>query len=317
MSAFDPELKAPYTWQWNATLERALGSSRTVTIGYVGAAARRLLRPDLHLSPSPNFTTLFLYRNGEESDYRALQLQFRQRLTRGLQTLASYTWSQAEDTGSADGGSRLPIERVSVDLDRGPADFDVRHAFSAAVTYNIPTPWSARAAKAILRDWSVDAMFRARSATPVNVTITRNIGFGSYAFRPDVVPGEPFYIDDPAAPGGMRFNRNAFIVPTELRQGNLPRNALRGFAAQQLDLAIRREFGLPAGTRLQFRAEFFNVFNRPNFSDPAGGLAGATFGLSASMLGRGLGTGGIQGGFNPLYQIGGPRSGQLALKLLF
>ena len=317
LSAFDPELRAPYTWQWNVTLERALGSSQTTTVAYVGAAARRLLRPDLYQNPNPNFGTLFLYRNAEESDYHSLQLQFRRRLSGGLQALASYTLSNAEDTGSSDGGSRLPIGRVSPEVDRGPADFDVRHTFSTAVTYNIPAPPAGPVLEAIFRNWSLDGMFRARSSTPVNITVTRNFGYGNYSFRPDVVPGEPFYIEDPTAPGGMRFNRAAFVVPTEQRQGNLGRNALRGFGAQQLDLAVRREFRLVAGTRLQLRAEFFNVFNSPNFADPAGGLASATFGLSSSMLGRGLGTGGIQGGFNPLYQIGGPRSGQLALKFSF
>ena len=317
MSAFDPELKAPYIWQWNATLERALGSAQTLTIAYVGAAGRRLLRSDLHMNPNPNLGTLFLYRNADESDYKALQFQFRRRLTGGLQALASYTWSEAEDTGSSDGGSRLPIGRVPVESDRGPADFDVRHAFSAAVTYNIPAPGSGRAVTAVLGGWSLDGIFRARSATPVNVTMTRNLGFGNYAFRPDIVPGEPLYVDDPIAPGGRRFNRAAFVVPTDLRQGTLSRNALRGFPAQQLDLALRREFQVHAKIRLQMRAEFFNLFNRPNFADPSGGLASAAFGQSASMLGRGLGTGGIQGGFNPLYQIGGPRSGQLSLKMLF
>ncbi|HYJ90518.1 MAG TPA: hypothetical protein VEV84_04365, partial [Pyrinomonadaceae bacterium] len=79
------------------------------------------------------------------------------------------------------------------------------------------------------------------------------------------------------------------------------------------------------GIRLQFRAEFFNIFNHPNFGDPGAGGSGSgsnyifnpDFGRSTSMLGRSLGTGGADGGFNPLYQIGGPRSLQFALKVLF
>jgi hypothetical protein len=86
---------------------------------------------------------------------------------------------------------------------------------------------------------------------------------------------------------------------------------LRGFAAAQLDFALRRRVHLTERLNLQLRAEFFNVFNHPNFADPEGSLDSNFFGESRQMLGRSL------GGLNPLYQIGGPRSIQLALKLQF
>ena len=80
----------------------------------------------------------------------------------------------------------------------------------------------------------------------------------------------------------------------------------------QLDFAIHRQFALTEGMSLQFRAEFFNIFNHPNFADPENNLAmGALFGQSLMMLGHSL------GGLNPLYQIGGPRSTQFALRLQF
>lgn len=69
--------------------------------------------------------------------------------------------------------------------------------------------------------------------------------------------------------------------------------------------------------RLQVRAEFFNVFNHPNFGDPVGDLNSRLFGLSVQMLARSLGTGGVNGGLSPLYQVGGPRSVQLALRFSF
>jgi hypothetical protein len=89
----------------------------------------------------------------------------------------------------------------------------------------------------------------------------------------------------------------------------------------QVDLALRRQFNLTERVRLQFRAEFFNLFNHPNFGDP-GNLEGNSlfsplFGQSTTMLGRSLGSGGASGGFNPLYQVGGPRSIQFALKVQF
>ena len=117
--------------------------------------------------------------------------------------------------------------------------------------------------------------------------------------------------------GGRRINRAAFATPATPRQGTLGRNALRGFGAWQLDLALRREFGLSERCNLQLRAELFNVFNHPNFGDPVNNLQNAQFGQAIQMLGRSLGAGGSSGGLSPLYQLGGPRSIQLVLKLNF
>jgi hypothetical protein len=127
----------------------------------------------------------------------------------------------------------------------------------------------------------------------------------------------PLYINDSSSPGGKLLNKAAFLVPIDLRQGTLERNALRGFGVSQLDFALRREFHITEAVRLQLRAEAFNIFNRPTFADPISSLTSGLFGRSTQMLGQSLGTGGITGGLNPLYQIGGPRSLQFALKLQF
>ena len=104
-----------------------------------------------------------------------------------------------------------------------------------------------------------------------------------------------------------------------LRQGTLPRNALRGFGATQWDFAVHRDFLIRESLKLQFRAEMFNVLNHPNFGPPVSDLNNTSqFGLSTQMLAQSLGANNLGlGSFNPLYQIGGPRSIQLALKLLF
>jgi hypothetical protein len=97
-----------------------------------------------------------------------------------------------------------------------------------------------------------------------------------------------------------------------LRQGTEGRNDIRGFGLTQVDLSISRKFPLPEKFNLQFRADAFNVFNHPNFTNPSGAFDfGATGLRSTLMLNQGL------QGLNPLFQEGGPRSLQLSLRLTF
>ncbi|MDQ3257702.1 MAG: TonB-dependent receptor, partial [Acidobacteriota bacterium] len=227
----------------------------------------------------------------------------------------SYTWSHSIDIASGDSSSFVRSDQLDPATDRGDSDFDVRHSLSGAITYNLPRTSFGEFADALLNDWAVDSIFTARSATPVSLTTGVSNLFGRSP-RPNVVPGVPFYLDDPTAPGGRRFNRAAFVAPAAGQQGNLARNALRGFPAWQIDLAVRRQFNLGERLNLQLRAEMFNVFNHPNFSNPISFLSSPLFGLSDRMLARGLSSGGGTG-FNPLYQIGGPRSMQMALRLHF
>jgi hypothetical protein len=100
-------------------------------------------------------------------------------------------------------------------------------------------------------------------------------------------------------------------------QGDLGRNVLRGFDAASVDLTLRRQFKLRERLSLQARADLFNIFNHPNFGSPINYLSSPQFGQSTQMLGASLGSGGQNGGLNPLYQIGGPRSAQLSLKMIW
>jgi hypothetical protein len=143
------------------------------------------------------------------------------------------------------------------------------------------------------------------------VTVLPN---GSEQFlRPDLIPGVPIYVSDPTAPGGRYVNPNAFQNAPSGLEGNAPRNFLRGFDFWQMNLALQREFPLREHLKLQFRAEAFDLFNRPNFGDIQSNLtAGPMF------FGRAIDTANVQlGGLNSLYQEGGPRSLQIALKLTF
>lgn len=319
---FYPRLQLPYTLQWNVSIEQSLGKLQALTASYVGSHAGRLLEQnELNVQPfNPNFSTLNFFQNGLTSDYNALQLQFQRRLSHGLQALASYTWSHCLDYGSYN--SALPYQR-------GNCDFDVRQNFSWAFSYDLPNASRNKALGAFLHHWGVDDRFTARTGFPVALTSGNNVvdpATGkTYVGGLNVVPDQPFYIYGSqcaavygiglSCPGGRAINPNAFSEPAAGDLGNAPRNFLRGFGAWQMDVALRREFPIRENLKLQFRAEAFNIFNHPNFGlinaiyCPPG--PGCTFGQATATLASSLGI------LSPLYQQGGPRSMQLALKLIF
>jgi len=84
-----------------------------------------------------------------------------------------------------------------------------------------------------------------------------------------------------------------------------------------VDFTLRRQFKIYERLSLQARADFFNIFNHPNFGPPTNYMTSPLFGQATQMLGSSLGAGGQTGGLNPLYQIGGPHSVQLVVKLVF
>ena len=321
MVVAEPHLELPRTYEWNATLEQSLGSSQLLSLAYVGAAGRDLLRVTPLLNPNPDFAFLDVISNTTSSNYQALQIKLERRLFKGLQALASYTLSHSIDDASTDAYAtylNTPSFIASPSIDRGNSDFDIRHAFTAGVTYNLPSPESNKIAHATLGGWSVDGFIFARTAPPVDVVSGLVFADGIDLYpRPDVVPGVPLVLYESQYPGGKAFNPAAFTPPPTGQQGDFGRNVLRGFGAWQADVAFQRQFQLTEKVALRFRGEFFNLFNHPNFGPPDNNLTDTLFGLSTQTLASSLGSGGANGGFNPLYQIGGPRSIQLALKLQF
>ena len=325
--AFDPALRLPHTLQWNVAVEQVLGRDNALTVSYVGSAGRRLLTT-LDYAPeslgNPNFNAnvctgcLLITKNDATSDYDALQVNFQRHLSRGLQVLASYTWSHSIDTAT----SNFELS----ELERGSSDFDIRHNFQAALIYDIPGSYSNPVLSGILRHWGLDTRISVRSGSPVDIVGTQALDplTNTYLnYHPDIVPGQPLYIYGSQYPGGRILNYNAYQALPPGIEGDSGRNSAEGFGAWQLNLALRRDFPLKERLRLQFRIEAFNVFNHPNFSSvynylSAGPCGPLQPGQSLFCFGTALATlNNVAGGLNPLYQIGGPRSLQLALKLTF
>ena len=316
---YNADLHLPSVRQWNVSVERALGEQDMISASYVGSAGRSLVRREMGGVGSSDLVWLATTTNHGVSRYHGFQAQYRRRLGRFVQGLASYSWSHSIDNSSADSGLQWAGSGVSAAQDRGPSDFDVRHAFTAALTYESqPKPGRSRWTS-VWRGWALDGMLRARTGFPINV-----LGAESYmginltnAFRPNLVSNEPVWMADAAAPGGRRLNRAAFSMPAVGVQGNLGRNAITGFGMSQLDLAWRREFAVDDRRSFQFRMEAFNALNQANFADPARILADPLFGQSPSMLNLMLGTGSPGSGAVPMFQSGGARSLEIGIRFRF
>jgi hypothetical protein len=331
LQGFDPHIRLPYTLEWDVALEQGLGKGQTLKVSYLGSSGKRLMASELINNPNPNYLQAQLIGNAGHSQYDALQSQFQRSLTHGLQALVSYTWARSIDTGSY--GAYTNGSFANINENRGDSDFDTRNAFSAALTYIIPTTTTDFVTKAILGGWSTDTIFQANSAPPVTVNdgqfTALELTSASVSIRPDVVPGQPLYLHGSQYPGGKALNPAAFTNPPlnsaglPTRQGNLGRNSLRAFGLTQWNFAAHKEFSLHESVKLQFRAEMFNVLNHPNFGQYNVNFNPASpdpyFGQSTQMLGQSLVPYGVAGlgAQSPLYSVGAPRSIQLALKLMF
>jgi hypothetical protein len=334
---FDPDLKLPRSYQWNVALEKSFGGRQAISATYVGQAGRDLLRQEALFQPNANFQGAFyLTGNDARSNYNAFQLQYRRPLSSRVQALLNYTYSHSLDNASNDVIAGISNTVISATNDYASSDFDVRQSFSGALTFAVPSVGTSGALAHVTRDWSLDAVIVARTGFPVNPEVSAPSLLGASEIRPDVVPGKPFYVfgaqcaqvfgpvsqggngaleAGQACPGGMGLNPAAFDATTpvaEKRQGTLGRNAIPGFGLTQVDFSIVRKFSITERLNLQFRADAFNLFNHPNFTNPSGFLSGGpSLLLSQSMLNTGL------GGLNPIFQVGGPRSLQLSLRLAF
>jgi Carboxypeptidase regulatory-like domain len=343
MRAFDPHLKLPYSLEWDVALEKAISQRQTVKLTYLGALGRRMLRDDVAANTNPTtndmFGTIYVTRNNAYANYNALQVQFQRRLSRGLEALVSYSWAHSLDINSSDITYESPdisSTIYNIHQDYGSSDYDIRHSFSAALTYNIPTfatqNWLV---KSVMSDWAVNSNSLARTGVPFNAVYTPATpgeftnGTGApFLFRPNQDPTQATWISDSTAPGGKKLNPDAFSIPATLMQGTEGRNNIHGFPLVEMDLGVRRQFNLIEGVNLQFRAEAFNIINHPNFNNPFFNIGTCKlgtacppqfgFGESQAMLNQGLGSSNFHGTpLNALYQIGGPRSLQVSLKLQF
>jgi hypothetical protein len=321
--AFSDGYSTPVVYQFSTGIEQHLGESRKLSIAYVGSQSRHLPVLQQLTDPNQNFvhqSSVTEVRSEGNSSYNSLQMQFSQRVTAGIQALGSYTWAHSIDDVSGDLNGFPRQKLISIAGEKGNSDFDLRHSAGLAMTYETKAPALEGMTAWFLDRWTLGALITARGGMPLDVTYMRPIGSQLLPTRPDRVMGSSMSLTHAHQPWGEILNYDAFAIPTTDRQGKLGRNSLRGHEAWQADLSIHRSFALRNRATIEGRAEFFNAFNHPNFGDADvnlgtysdGTLArNPTFGYITRMLNTQL------GGLQQSYQVGGPRSVQVSMKLAF
>ena len=292
------------------TVQQDLGANNAVSVNYVGAYYRKGIQyRDYYVQPqNPNFQFVQFETNGLRTAYNAAQVTFQHRLSDGLFAYAGYTWSHALTQNQINPFS--PYEK-------GNSGSDLRNNFNAFVTWDIPSRLQSRVADAILSHWGTDVRFMTRSGFPIILygQSVSDATAGGQKESPglDFVSGEPLYLYGNHIPGGKQLNPAAFTPAPIGQNGSVPLNHFRGPGLNQWNLAIRRDFPVYENLHLQFRAESFNLFNHPAFGYIDNTLSDVNFGQPLNTLAGALTTGNTGG----VFQSGGPRNLQFALKIVF
>ena len=236
------------------------------------------------------------------SAYEGSVASLQRRYTRGLLLAVNYTYSHEIDQDAAGGGdSDYPENPACLLCERASGDYDVRHALNVNGVYDLPfgfgRPFLSQpgVVGAFVSRWSLTAIGRAGSGLPINVTEDRSSSSVATGYatnqRPNRVPGV-----SPIPPGGRRIqgwiNPAALARVTYSGYGNAPRNTARGPNLWQADLGVTKRIPLTESAQLQFRGEFFNLFNRAQYGQQLSDLSASSFGQIITTVNTGpVGTG--------------------------
>ena len=302
----------PHLYQWNLNVQRQLFESTTLTVGYVGSrglhlyAARdinpvmpsvvngvtvygvpRGATPGIVSNPRLNPASAALSSEAPigDSNYHSLQVGLNRRFSHGVQSQLSYTWSKCLDDASGTYGLEGGIPWSNPwngSFDHGRCLFDRPQVFRVSGVYAFPFKQNI-----LIKGWQMSGGFLAQSGAPWNVTVgfdqSGTVVAGSE--RPNLVmPANQIYTHNI----NQWVNPAGFSLPAPGTFGNLQRDSLTGPHTVNMDYAVMKETQLKEQTRLQFRAEFFNLFNHANFGLPnasafvqaanGGGTPNPTFG---------------------------------------
>ncbi len=296
----DNRNKIPYAMEYNVGVEQQLPAAMVLSIDYVGSVGRHLfIQPSGNTAlypgpgpvsarqPYPQYGGAFSFdENVGNSSYNAAQIKLQKRLSFGLNFLASYTLSKSLDIQSE--GQSGSIESIyDLRQDWGPSDFNRTQLFVLSGTYQLPFGKGQRyfssasaPANALFGNWNVGGILTMNTGQPYDILASgdiANVGGGSQ--RAQVI-GDP---NSGFSQSRLEwFNTAAFTDPTLYTFGNEGRNNLTGPPVKNFDFITYKNFAIKERFTLQFRAEFFNVFNHTNFGLPSNTIDTASFGQITS-----------------------------------
>ncbi|HEV3215573.1 MAG TPA: carboxypeptidase regulatory-like domain-containing protein [Vicinamibacterales bacterium] len=293
------DLRTPYAHEFNLNVQRQLGATRLVEIGYVGSRGRDLIaardinqpQPSAvqpNLRPDPRFADITFIESRARSRYDSLQASFQQRYEFGCTMLVAYTLGKSMDDASgffaSAGDPNFPQDSHNPGAEWGRSNFDVRHRFSVSFSYAIPFGRGrGGTAEALLGDWTVSGIVAMQSGPPFTVALlpevdNSNTGQSSLGFgandRPNLV-GNP-KLNAPTA--ARWFDTAAFTLPPYGSFGSAGRNILEGPGYQNVNLALLKQVPISSRVGLQVRIEAFNLLNRVNLDLPDNFFGSPTFG---------------------------------------
>jgi hypothetical protein len=324
--------KDTYVEQWSFSAQRELPGDFVGTFSYLGSHGVHLLEtnvvnlinPATGLAQYPAFAPAIGWRGSVGmSSYNGLSAALRRSFTRGLLVTANYMWSHEIDNGSngsGDGDNVNPENPLCLACDRASGAWDARHVFNGNAVYELPfgsgKPMLNQRgiANAVAGGWELTTTALARTGFPVNVLMPSSYIASDGATgteRPDLVPGVSL------TPAGGRnvaewINPAAFVTPAG-EFGSAPRDLVRGPGTWQIDLGASKTVSLPERARLEFRSEFYNIFNHPQLGQPQ-----TTFN-PANTTGFGSIINTVNTAVSPVTPVGSgtPREIQFALRLVF
>lgn len=332
-----PDYQLPRTYFWNFAAQLK-DDNQLFSASYVGGAGRKLQRTiTLNLAKSvesdggyfsDDFSKVIYIDNAHSSDYHSFQFQYVRTLLNGLSAFANYNWSHSIDDSSSDSSISAPFLIYPVSGDRGNSDFDVRHALNIGFSYNLPEIELNNIIGGLFKNWSVSGIFFARTGLPYDVKIAEfNRLTNDFDLRrADLIDNLPVFVETTESPTGVKINADAFTKPSGQRaQGNLGRNVFTGSSVWQFDASLGKKINLTKKFQLQLRTEVYNVFNRPNFSNPQAKIlyrseeriVPKNFGVPTETMARGYASAKPTGGVAPIFQLGGSRALQINVRLIF
>jgi hypothetical protein len=316
-SIFDPNFRDGYAQQWNLNIQQQLKSDYVLEVSYVGSKGTHLVvKRDINQAPPvvgvtdqnrnrpfPALRSLSRVESSGSSSHHALLTKFSKRFGNGLQFVNSYTFGKTIDTVSDTEGTVQNAYNFA--RDRAVSDFDVKHTLTTSWSYDLPFG-KGRAfasnlgtvAEKFIGGWQLSGILLVRSGLPFTVNQQQNVQSTGTANRPNRIGSGK--LDNPTVDRWFDITAFQQTPDTTGTYGNSGRNILRAPGQTNLDISLVKVTRFRERFEHQFKVEFFNALNHPQFAAPGNNIGSSNAGVISALL------------FNsPMRQI------QLAMKLSF